>query len=75
LESATQGLDAVAERETYRLMLKVRAQLQALGANADQIKVIVNRDRTPQDLLPTQPGTQRGEMALLLRREIQRSGA
>ena len=74
LESATKGLDAVAERETYRLRLKVRSQLQALGASADQIKVIVNRERTPQELLPTPLGTQRGEMALLLRREFQRTG-
>lgn len=75
LESDSKGLDTVAEREIYRLMLAVRSQLQALGISSNQVKVTINRERTPQDIQALKPGQQRGEITMTLRRETQKSGS
>jgi hypothetical protein len=75
LESDSKGLDTVAEREIYRLMLAVRSQLQALGISSNQVKVTINRERTPQDFQALKPGQQRGEITMTLRRETQKSGS
>jgi hypothetical protein len=74
LETGTRGTDAATEREIYRLMLALRAQLQTLGIAADQIKLTVSRERLPTDLPGAKTSLRSGDVAFILRREPQAVG-
>ncbi len=74
MEAGTRGVDAATEREIYRLMLTLRTQLQTLGITPDQIKVTVNRDRSPQDMPGGKAGLRNGDEAIILRRQPQSAG-
>jgi hypothetical protein len=74
LEAGTRGMDPAAEREIYRLMLNLRTQLQTLGITPDQIKVVVNRDRSPQDMPGAKGGLRNGDETIILRRQPQTAG-
>lgn len=74
LEAGTKGMDPVAEREIYRLMLAIRLQLQPIGISTDHIKVVIQREQlplTPQVANAVKPN---GEMVMTLRREFQKAG-
>jgi hypothetical protein len=73
LESGTKGLDAVAEREVYRLMLGVRTQLLAVGLNADQVKVVINRELAPQDLNANKSPQPKGVVIFTLQRAMNKA--
>lgn len=73
LESGTKGLDAVAEREIYRLMLGVRTQLLGIGLNADQVKVVINRELAPQDLNANKSPQPKGVVILTLQRTMNKA--
>jgi hypothetical protein len=75
LEAGTRGMDAAPEREIYRLMLNLRTQLQTLGITPDQIKVVVNRDRSPQDMPGAKGGLRNGDETIILRRQSPTEGA
>jgi hypothetical protein len=74
LETGTRGMDAATEREIYRLMLGLRAQLQTLGIAADHIKVVVSRERSAQDLPGVKVVLRNGDVAIVLRRDPQAAG-
>lgn len=74
LESGIKGLDAVAERETYRLMLRVRSQLQTVGVASDQVKVLMKRDLTMQEVHGTKSSLRSGDITIILRRQFQKAG-
>jgi hypothetical protein len=69
LEAGTRGLDPVAEREIYRLMISVRAQLTAQGMATDQIQVLMNRNRSPLEMPGAKTGLRSGDLSMILRRD------
>ena len=67
LETGVAGLDAVASREMYRLMLNVRSQLVDAGFSADQVSLVLNRDVAPQELPGARSQLRPGELPMLLK--------
>lgn len=64
LESGAQGLSVSASREAFRLMNSLRTQLREMGLPADQVRLVLNPERSPQDLA----GSMRsGETVIILR--------
>ena len=74
LAAGSKGLDAVAEREIYRLMLAVRSQMQTIGVNGEQVKILIQRELSSQELTGTKPAHRRGEISMTLRREFPKGG-
>ncbi len=67
LETGVAGLDSVASREMYRLMLNVRGQLVDAGFSSDQVSLVLNREVAPQDLPGARSQLRPGELPMLLR--------
>lgn len=49
IEAGAKGVSVVASREIFRLMLALRTQLQEMGLPTDQVRLVLNQDRSPQD--------------------------
>jgi hypothetical protein len=74
LEAGTKGMDPVAEREIYRLMLAIRLQLQPLGVSTDRVKVLIQRELAPQAPQGSNAAKPNGEVVITLRRELNKAG-
>ncbi len=67
LETGVAGLDSVASREMYRLMLNIRTQLVEVGFSPEQVNLILNRDLAPQELPGARSQLRPGELPMLLK--------
>ncbi len=67
LETGVAGLDSVASREMYRLMLNIRTQLVEVGFSPEQVSLILNRDLAPQELPGARSQLRPGELPMLLK--------
>lgn len=67
LETGVAGLDSVASREMYRLMLNIRSQLVDAGFSSDQVSLVLNREVAPQELPGARAQLRPGELPMLLR--------
>ena len=74
LEAGTKGMDPVAEREIYRLMLAIRLQLQPIGVSTDRVKVLIQRELAPQAPQGSNAAKPNGEVVITLRRELNKAG-
>jgi hypothetical protein len=68
LESGVRGLDRVAEREVFRLVLRVRSQLQELGIPSEQVTVLLHRELSSEAVAGRPAGLKPGDLVLVLRR-------
>lgn len=68
IEAGAKGVSVVASREIFRLMLSLRTQLQEMGLPTDQVRLVLNPERSPQDF--TGP-TRSGDIIILLRPDSQ----
>jgi hypothetical protein len=74
LEAGVSGVDVVASREVYRILLKVRGELERVGFAADQIRIVMNRDVAPQELPGSRSVLRPGDTPILLRPADARGG-
>ena len=74
LEAGTKGMDPVAEREIYRLMLAIRLQLQSVGVSTDRVKVLIQRELLPLATQGNNSSKPNGEVVITLRRELNKAG-
>jgi len=74
LEAGVSGVDGVASREVYRILLKVRGELERVGFAADQIRIVMNRDVAPQELPGSRSALRPGDTPILLRPADARGG-
>ncbi len=75
LEAGVAGVDGVASREIYRLLLTVRGQLERVGFASDQIRIVLNRDLAPQELPGSRSALRPGDTPMLLRPAVAVGGA
>jgi hypothetical protein len=72
IEAGAKGLNLVAHREVFRLMLSLRAQLQDMGLPPERVRLVLNTERLPHDFTgPVQPG----DVIVVLRPDTQERGA
>lgn len=48
MQAEVKDMTGVSRREVYRLMLGIRAQLQALGVNPNQVRLVLDQERAPE---------------------------
>jgi hypothetical protein len=66
MEAGVMGLDPVARREVYRLMISARKQLESSGFNVESIRMVLNNALTPQALLSAPGSINPGDVPVLL---------
>lgn len=64
IEAGAKGLNVVASREVFRLMVSLRSQLQEMGLPADRVRLVLDAQRSPQEFSGS---VQSGDVVILLR--------
>jgi len=64
IEAGAKGLNVVANREVFRLMLSLRSQLQEMGLPAERVRLVLDPQRSPQEF---NGSVQSGDVVILLR--------